>query len=454
MAKEKETYPKEADLLESWKEISKYLNRDIKTCQRWEVKFGLPIHRIEGSPKSRVFAYRHELDTWFKEKFTNSIDHSKQKRSDFTKIKSILALACIIISSAVVAFLIKINEKSKEIADFRIEGSKLIFLNSKKRALTEFDTNFDNLLSAGHYKQYSNVRHFEHEANYIPLMINKDLNRNGKKEFLFAVYTNENTKSNKLFCFSSTAEMIWEFKAGKIKKFGEKIYSDDYRILGIGVEDLNHDGKLEIIVLSYHTSEFPSQMILLDCDGNVLGEYWNSGQLTDYYFFDINDDGTKEIILTGQNEEYHKPCSIILDCNYIDGFSPQNNYQYRCEEYIFSREKYYLLLPIEAARNLVKDKIAPIRIDHSIEAPSEFLSFKNLITYFFDPNMHLKKIELIRRAHLDLRKYQREGSITKTSDQIIAGLLEEGALYYNGRKWVSEPTLTEFWIRENAAIEN
>lgn len=454
MVKKKETYPKETDLLESWKEISEYLGRDSKTCQRWEIKFGLPIHRLEGSPRSRVFAYRHDLDTWFKEKFTNSIAPSKQKRSYFSNIKSALALAGIIIAAAVVIFLIKTNEDYKEIADFRIEGSKLIFLNSKERVLAEFDTNFDNLQLEGHYKSYADDRYFTHEANFLPLTVRKDLNQNGKKEFLFAVYTNEHTRSDKLFCFSPTGEMIWEFKAGKTQKFGGKIFPDDYRILGIGAEDLTLDGNLEIIVLANHLNAFPSQMILLDYEGRNIGEYWNSGHLTDYCFFDMNNDETKEIILTGQNEEYQRPCSIILDLNHIEGFSPQDNYQYRCDDYTFSREKYYLLLPVEAARNLVKDKIAPIRIDFSAKDPEQFLTFKNLIVYHLNHRMHLKDIELIRRAYLDLRKYQREGTITKTSDQIIAELLEEGILYYNGRNWVRDPTITEFWISGKSDIVN
>ena len=454
MAKKKETYPKEADLLESWKEIAEYLGRDIKTCQRWEIKLGLPIHRLEGSPRSRVFAYRHELDAWFKKKFTNSIDQSKQKRRNFTKLKSALALAGIMIAAAVVFLLIKINENSKEIADFRIEGSKLIFLNSKKRTIAEFDTKFNNLQLESHYKSYADDRYFTHEANFLPLTVRKDLDQSGKKEFLFAVYTNEHTRSDKLFCFSPTGEMIWEYKAGKIQKFGGKIFPDDYRILGIGAEDLNQDGKLEIVILSNHLNSFPSQMILLDCNGSKIGEYWNSGHLTDYCFFDINNDGIKEIILTGQNEEYQKPCSIILDYNYIDGFSPQDNYQYRCDDYTFSREKYYLLLPVEAARNLVKDKIAPIRIEYSAKDPDQFLTFKNLIVYHLDHQMHLNDIELIRRAYFDLRKYQREGTITKNSDQIIVELMEEGALYYNGRSWISEPTMTEFWISGKPATEN
>jgi hypothetical protein len=55
--------------LDSWKEISKYINRGIRTCQRWEKELGLPVYRIDKiSISSRVFAYKSEIDHWFKEK--------------------------------------------------------------------------------------------------------------------------------------------------------------------------------------------------------------------------------------------------------------------------------------------------------------------------------------------------------------------------------------------------
>lgn len=54
--------------LESWKEIGDYLGRSIKTCQRWEREFALPVHRLEGVRRSRVFAAPEELDGWIKDK--------------------------------------------------------------------------------------------------------------------------------------------------------------------------------------------------------------------------------------------------------------------------------------------------------------------------------------------------------------------------------------------------
>ena len=57
------------DILNSWKEISYYLDRNVRTCQRWEIELALPVHRIDkNSQHSKVFAYKSEIDQWLKEK--------------------------------------------------------------------------------------------------------------------------------------------------------------------------------------------------------------------------------------------------------------------------------------------------------------------------------------------------------------------------------------------------
>jgi tetratricopeptide (TPR) repeat protein len=54
------------NLLDSWKAIAHHLGHSIRTCQRLEREAGLPIHRLDGSPKAHVFAYAEELDGWLK----------------------------------------------------------------------------------------------------------------------------------------------------------------------------------------------------------------------------------------------------------------------------------------------------------------------------------------------------------------------------------------------------
>jgi TolB-like protein len=50
--------------LESWKGIAVYLNREVRTVQRWEREENLPVHRHLHRRQGTVYAYRSELDSW------------------------------------------------------------------------------------------------------------------------------------------------------------------------------------------------------------------------------------------------------------------------------------------------------------------------------------------------------------------------------------------------------
>lgn len=54
------------DRLDSWKEIAAFLQRDVRTVQRWEKQAGLPIHRHAHSRLRTAYAYRSELETWWR----------------------------------------------------------------------------------------------------------------------------------------------------------------------------------------------------------------------------------------------------------------------------------------------------------------------------------------------------------------------------------------------------
>lgn len=54
--------------LESWGEIAAYLRREIRTVQRWEKYQGLPVRRLLIGKLGSVYAYRSELDKWYRER--------------------------------------------------------------------------------------------------------------------------------------------------------------------------------------------------------------------------------------------------------------------------------------------------------------------------------------------------------------------------------------------------
>jgi hypothetical protein len=51
-------------VLTSWTDIARYMGKGVRTVQRWEQDFGLPVRRPQGSNKKAVLARPRDLDAW------------------------------------------------------------------------------------------------------------------------------------------------------------------------------------------------------------------------------------------------------------------------------------------------------------------------------------------------------------------------------------------------------
>lgn len=69
-------------ILNSWKEISAYLGRGVRTAQRWEREQGMPVHRIGQGVRSPVFAVAQELYIWLSTIDSEDILVNKLKPAD------------------------------------------------------------------------------------------------------------------------------------------------------------------------------------------------------------------------------------------------------------------------------------------------------------------------------------------------------------------------------------
>jgi TolB-like protein/Flp pilus assembly protein TadD len=61
------TENRDDDRLDSWKEIAAHLKREVRTVQRWEKHEGLPIHRKRHDSLSSIYAFKSELDAWWRD---------------------------------------------------------------------------------------------------------------------------------------------------------------------------------------------------------------------------------------------------------------------------------------------------------------------------------------------------------------------------------------------------
>jgi hypothetical protein len=70
--------------LTNWKDIARYMGKGVRTVQRWEQDFGLPVRRSPGSRKRAVLARRSDLDAWVESRCgtrADSITDSKPGKS-------------------------------------------------------------------------------------------------------------------------------------------------------------------------------------------------------------------------------------------------------------------------------------------------------------------------------------------------------------------------------------
>jgi hypothetical protein len=97
------------EILSTWKEIAAYLDSGVRTCIRWEKENGLPVHRQEGAPRSRIFAYKSELDAWFKSRLGNGTIHPEagaHQKPVWKKTYVLTIMALVLIGAAVGMFFI------------------------------------------------------------------------------------------------------------------------------------------------------------------------------------------------------------------------------------------------------------------------------------------------------------------------------------------------------------
>jgi len=419
---------KNKETLISWKEIASYLGCKVRTCQRWEKEGGLPVHRYLESSKSRVFAYKHELDDWMKSKA-----QSRPKNTGKYAAVLILAVALTFIYFAFIR-----SPSLSQPHDFRIEGSELIILDKNKHELGRFDSGLKNLQNEEFYRNHFQVKSQSktHRDLELPLIMIRDIDPDHQKEVLFSPITVIQKKTGQLFCLSDKGEVKWMFNTKQEIVFGQKSYTVDF-IRGFTLTDILGDESPEVMVIAEAGFMFPTQVIILDHKGKPLKEYWNSGRINDFSFCDVDKDGQKEILLAGRNNEYDKGCLIVLESDFQTGGSPQTGY-YKSPELKQGIEKYYILFPTTkvGSENFVRDPLARI---HIMDEETIIAESYSGIYFEFDLDFKLKEIrfsDLYENLHSEA--YQEGWVREEFSPKVMAELKSElmpKVLYYNRNNW-------------------
>ncbi len=431
--------------LNTWKEIAQYLGCGVRTCRRWEIELGLPVHRVRDSGKSRVYAHKDEIDEWLNVRRQNN-SHPRNNisiKKIFIKKIGPVFLIPVLLGLFYVFYNLWENKNPKS---FKIVGTELVILNEKDKEIWRFDTKVNNLVTEEEYLNRSQFKRRNSKTHhvYLPYVSIEDLDNDSKKEVLFSIQTQDNFNEGLLLCFNHKGKELWRFQGGKELTFGNEKFSHDYRIDGFGVEDLDNDSNMEILVISDQRYFYPTQMVVLDNSGEMIGEYWNSGRLTDFVCKDLDEDGHKEIIVAGMNNEYKKAALIVFDSTRVDGASPQGS-DYKCSELSQGTEKYYVLFPrtdVDRLDNLL-ETILSVKLLQGRRL-SVLTKFSNIF-FELDYNLEIKEIHISNSFEQNHRNAVKLGRISSSLNEEYLDNLKNGLLYYDGESWVPQATVSNPW---------
>lgn len=119
-----------SQVLNSWKEIAGYMKVGIRTVQRYESEFGMPVRRFDGKNRSLVWAYPDELCTWL---------HHRAKPSERRESPE----TCVVDLASLGTIVAKVQESILENARLRKESQAL--RSALREAMASLQDSVDRL---------------------------------------------------------------------------------------------------------------------------------------------------------------------------------------------------------------------------------------------------------------------------------------------------------------------
>lgn len=313
--------------LDGWKEIANYLGQSVRSIQRLEDR-GLPVRRLSGGIKSRVFAFTAELDAWQRDvsvprildpailqpvqevmpraaAIVEAADQPAEPSTLPTLLKRHRRRAGVLLLLLVTPVLLYLAHRTRQkpISDFRVQGRDLVAVDARGQEVWR------------HRFAYSLGEWFYNQEARLRLGWVGDLEGHGKQELVLAAKpVNSKEVGDHLFCFAVDGRIRWQFTLGRpIVDGGGSQMLPPYFTSGLQVIVGSKPTDTRIVVSSNHYLEQPNQVAFLDINGRVLGEYWHPGHLLYSAQADLSGRGKKHVLLAGVNNGDHQATLVVLD---------------------------------------------------------------------------------------------------------------------------------------------
>jgi tRNA A-37 threonylcarbamoyl transferase component Bud32 len=339
---------------------------------------------------------------------------------------------------------------SRNPVDYEVVGNRLTLLDEGGKPIWSveypYSIEYFKTLSFGERKQLLRV---------------VDLDGDGRNEVLFGMHqAAEDGRRTHLICYGPDGAERWRVKAGRELSFGSGAGETRglFWVRFVDVHDFDHDGRMEIVLVSTQKLFYPCQILLLDPDGERLGEFWNSGYVYCSAYADVDGDGVDELLLGGTNNEYRRSCLAVLDVSLMSGASPQLLDRYRAPELGPGTEMQYILLEKSdfAELSLRDSRIGKIDVLNDVIALNAYEAIttgnSDECVYAYLMSRDLRPASVVLGNDFLSAQYAayRAGFIDRNVsedpeylEQLRSRMMK--AQYWTGSAWSDEPAVNALW---------
>ncbi len=362
------TPPLDPPRLNGWKEVATHLGKGVRTVQRWEKLYGLPVHRLGEGGGEIVFAFRHEIDEWLRTvertrpeglltdaggeaganghhvarapgrhpvngesagnipaevadrpRATPEDASSPRSRRRFLVAAGTLGLV-VVITSVWLAATGAVGSRAKaspKPSTFRFDDQSLIVFDASGGELWRHP--HDAPLPAGWQPAAT--------GSWSGPVAILDLDGDGSREVLLAVPFSPSRQGQALICFNADGSRRWTRLPADTQRYGGADYTAPW-VASHFLPTRNADGTRTIWAVFSHGLLFPSVLEQIDRFGQVKSRYWSNGYISSL------GQGTwdeRPVLFVGAANNEHKATSLaILDRANPSGTAPAANPKYRC----------------------------------------------------------------------------------------------------------------------------
>ncbi len=405
----------QGDRLQSWKEIAVFLGHDERTVMRWE-RSGMPVHRIPGTKRSRVYASRAEISHWLKDRAEVSpAQIVLPTRRRFTKWFVATGIGAGVLVLSIALIILKLPRYGHPPADARLSGQSLIALDSD-----------------GH-KLWTHA--FERKLN--PVLMSPptqftwvaDLMGDGDREVIaivpYALGPNQRDGTEfQIGCFSSRGKLLWSYTPRETFQFGTHELHGPWLVLDLIVSSR---GTKKVIYAALAHNEWGNSFVaeLDPTNGHGIVRYVNTGTIRS--LGEIRTSRATYLIAGGFNNEYDSGSAALIDESKPFAASPQTQgTRHKCTSCPDGNPDYYLVFPRSEGNRIVNGYETPvlnITVSDNEVAFSKYetsaggLGIDGVYLFGLEPRIHpisLRYGSFYDRQH---REFERSGQLHHSLEQ-------------------------------------